>query len=401
MSLKVTPKRRRERTSAICRRPPLSLVMLGLLLTGLLVSQVSIAALPSRNVADVIPQSALRNDPLPYGPDTCQVGYVWREARPTDHVCVTPETRQVTRDENSLAGSRREPAGGPYGPNTCKQGFVWREAFDGDVVCVSPDRRAQARADNNAAAGRRAGSGDPRSPGDHTVVLRVDRASGQETRRTYDCYFGGRGNPNGFVVGFAQYELDGGAPCGADIVETALHFDEGPLNQIPDKLITRAVLTYDEAPADGCFVFYNSIGGAWIGISPISTPGSTSTCWRSGSGVQQPKPNGCVTNLGVPTVDWANSARGGLLPHQTYPRQVQRVSPREWDVSTIYSWQYERTAALGGSPPPPFGFLLRGPVTSFSNLTGEDRTACASVLSNIRLTVTYKVLPAGPPVVVR
>ena len=32
----------------------------------------------------------------PFGPDTCLQGYVWRDAFPDDHVCVTPETRAPT-----------------------------------------------------------------------------------------------------------------------------------------------------------------------------------------------------------------------------------------------------------------------------------------------------------------
>ena len=35
----------------------------------------------------------------PYGPDTCIEGYVWREATPSDRVCVTPAAReQAVRD---------------------------------------------------------------------------------------------------------------------------------------------------------------------------------------------------------------------------------------------------------------------------------------------------------------
>ena len=91
---------------------------------------------------------------LPYGPDTCKQGYVWREAALGDHVCVTPATRQRTRNDNARAGVRRDP-NGPYGPNTCKQGFVWRNAFDGDAVCVTPQVREQTRVDNSLAAQRR------------------------------------------------------------------------------------------------------------------------------------------------------------------------------------------------------------------------------------------------------
>jgi len=84
-------------------------------------------------------------------------GYVWREAIPSDHVCVSPDTRTKTAQENTLAAGRRNPAGA-YGPNTCVNGYVWREAYNGDVVCVTPDRRTLAHNDNAQAASRRATS---------------------------------------------------------------------------------------------------------------------------------------------------------------------------------------------------------------------------------------------------
>ncbi len=65
-----------------------------------------------------------------YGPDTCQEGYVWREANAADHVCVSPGTRDQARADNAAAASRRA-GGGAYGPNTCVNGFVWREACTG------------------------------------------------------------------------------------------------------------------------------------------------------------------------------------------------------------------------------------------------------------------------------
>lgn len=90
-----------------------------------------------------------------YGPDTCQEGYVWREANAADHVCVKPATRDQARADNAAAGSRRA-GGGAYGPNTCVNGFVWREAYDGDVVCVTTAVRQEAKDDNAAAASRKA-----------------------------------------------------------------------------------------------------------------------------------------------------------------------------------------------------------------------------------------------------
>ncbi len=89
---------------------------------------------------------------LPYGPDTCVQGFVWREAFAGDHVCVTPETRAQTARDNSQAAARREPKGGAYGPDTCRAGFVWRDARPGDHVCVTPAARTQAAHDNSQAA---------------------------------------------------------------------------------------------------------------------------------------------------------------------------------------------------------------------------------------------------------
>jgi len=91
---------------------------------------------------------------LPYGPDTCKNGYVWRDAIPGDHVCVRPNRRSTAAHENAIAGSRVDPAGA-YGPNTCKPGFVWREAYAGDVVCVSSSRRSQVRQENTAGPSHR------------------------------------------------------------------------------------------------------------------------------------------------------------------------------------------------------------------------------------------------------
>jgi hypothetical protein len=90
-----------------------------------------------------------------YGPFTCLVGFVWREAVLNDFVCVTPDVRSQAKQDNALAASRRSPNGGPFGPDTCLSGYVWREAVANDHVCVTPATREQARNDNLAAASRR------------------------------------------------------------------------------------------------------------------------------------------------------------------------------------------------------------------------------------------------------
>jgi hypothetical protein len=104
----------------------------------------------------IIPTNVLQAQALPYGPDTCKNGYVWREAISSDHVCVTPQTRSATAYENSLARSRVEPNSGAFGPNTCRQGYVWRQAFSTDAVCVTPASRDRAASDNASAEQRKA-----------------------------------------------------------------------------------------------------------------------------------------------------------------------------------------------------------------------------------------------------
>jgi hypothetical protein len=103
----------------------------------------------ARQVPVVQDGPAPSEQPMPAvqpGPATCLAGFVWREARDGDTVCVTPETREQTRMENAVAlENRADPSGNSA---TCKSGYVWREAFDGDSVCVTPDRREQAWADN-------------------------------------------------------------------------------------------------------------------------------------------------------------------------------------------------------------------------------------------------------------
>lgn len=68
----------------------------------------------------------------------CVQGFVWREARPSDHVCVTPQIRSETAQDNARAERER-----------CVPGHVWREAYEGDHVCVTPQVRGQAWDDNS------------------------------------------------------------------------------------------------------------------------------------------------------------------------------------------------------------------------------------------------------------
>jgi hypothetical protein len=78
----------------------------------------------------------------------CKPGYVWRDARDGDGVCVTPGERARAKAQNAAAAQYRQPGGGPYGPLTCKSGYVWRDAWDGDGVCVTPGERDVAHRQN-------------------------------------------------------------------------------------------------------------------------------------------------------------------------------------------------------------------------------------------------------------
>jgi hypothetical protein len=90
-----------------------------------------------------------------HGPLTCLDGYVWRQATPRDHVCVTPEVRAQTARDNALAETRRGARAGTFGPDLCVPGYVWREAVRGDHVCVTPATWQQVHDDNLTAGARR------------------------------------------------------------------------------------------------------------------------------------------------------------------------------------------------------------------------------------------------------
>lgn len=146
---------------------------------------VSLAALALSVIGSVfVAQEAIATH-LPYGPYTCQQGFVWRETVPGDRVCVTPQTRDQVRAENALAASRQSPNGGPYGPKTCMQGFVWRETRPSDRVCVPAASRDQAQRDNAQAPSRLAAPGQtPRGGVTGHYAVQPDRwpAAGQRSR---------------------------------------------------------------------------------------------------------------------------------------------------------------------------------------------------------------------------
>jgi hypothetical protein len=113
----------------------------------------AIAAIAAASLLAVLPvPAAAAGD---HGPLTCLDGYVWRQATPRDHVCVTPEVRAQTARDNALAPSRASATAGTFGPDLCRPGYVWREAVPGDHVCVRPATWQQVHDDNLTAGTRR------------------------------------------------------------------------------------------------------------------------------------------------------------------------------------------------------------------------------------------------------
>lgn len=46
------------------------------------------------------------------GSDTCLTGFVWREASPSDHVCVEPDIRTRVAEQNADPTAHRASTGG-------------------------------------------------------------------------------------------------------------------------------------------------------------------------------------------------------------------------------------------------------------------------------------------------
>jgi hypothetical protein len=93
---------------------------------------------------------------LPYGPDTCRDGFVWRSAFDGDHVCVTSVQRDEASRENATAAGRVSTSDHSYGPDTCVQGFVWRGASPSDHVCVTGAEYQETQSENAQAGEHRA-----------------------------------------------------------------------------------------------------------------------------------------------------------------------------------------------------------------------------------------------------
>ena len=116
--------------------------------------KLTLCTLTTLALAAVLCPSSHAQTKLPYGADTCASGYVWRDAIPGDHTCVSPERRSAVAQENARSSEFRLPNGGAYGFDTCFTAYVWRDAFAGDNVCVLPYSRTLAAQENAQAPNR-------------------------------------------------------------------------------------------------------------------------------------------------------------------------------------------------------------------------------------------------------
>lgn len=254
-------------------------------------------------------------------------------------------------------------------------------------------------------------SGLPESqrPGQHTLVLRVDNSAvymrvrsfsdvpffGIFIGRNVDCTHGrdpgsrppvSAGPDFTGIVGWGQIEGDGhpdssSSACVAWVIRMALNFDVSPFMAIPVKTFDRAVLAYREQEAPSCYALAYTQGGYLIDSMP---------CWTTGRGARENKPNGCLA-FKVPSEDWIRHPTGDRPVDWQDSPSARKIGASAWDVSDIF-----RARHIGGLGPNQsgYGYMLVGETLNVDEMTAEDNTRCTSVLSDVRLEVTYTVPPA-------
>jgi hypothetical protein len=190
-------------------------------------------------------------------------------------------------------------------------------------------------------------------PGTHTLVFEPSASvvafKKTSSYATGDYLVNYTDNP----VGWAQDET----PLGFKtiVAQVAVKFDLGQLDELPRKIVTGAVLTFDEQPL----------------------------YWTDSEGHDR-FVAGCVAVLGTATVDWASQPGiNALIPNQEYDNVIPSAS-REWDVTDHVQQElrYKSDVSLR------YGYVLRG---ALEDVEGDDDTSCMSRISNIRLRVTYDV----------
>jgi hypothetical protein len=187
-------------------------------------------------------------------------------------------------------------------------------------------------------------------PGEHTLVFEPTAVS-WKLRETRESGVLSGPLPEGPAVGWSQFESALNGPLGGDVVQvaqTAVAFDLAKFDEVPRKDDVRATLTFEEVAAR----------------------------WTDGEGGLRYVP-GCVSVLGIATVDWASTRVEGLFPNATVA-DLTPNSSHTWDVTAFFQDNLAR-----------FGYVLRGSLED--GLEADDDSSCMSTLSNIRLRVTYVV----------
>ena len=219
--------------------------------------------------------------------------------------------------------------------------------------------------------------------------------------RNVDCTkgFNGMANLSGngaglaMAAGYGQVRGDGHPgstkdPCVSWVTEAAVDFDMGPYTSIRAlKFINRAVLSYREQEAPACMNLVYTQGGFLVDPLP---------CYSNASGQREAKPNGCLVAT-VPPEDWITHRPNRRL--ETMPINFPRVGPSAWDVTNLV--QQRVNPSIGTTLPIGHGFMLVGTPIIVRRLAAEDNTRCSSMISNLRLTLTYNVPPSSghaPPI---
>jgi hypothetical protein len=227
-----------------------------------------------------------------------------------------------------------------------------------NIASIRPGRLPAALAvegaNAQATAAALAATPEAMRPGEHTLELAPSALKGLELQK-FEGLFApfGSDSIDGTRVGWFQHESDSlfSNSSVVQVAQVAVNFDLGTLDEIANKTIKDAVLTYTETPA----------------------------AWQSASGDFEAK-GGCVEILGRATAVWDGQNLKTLFPNELI------LGPRagggtEWAVK-------DYVAGWANNTRPRLGFVLRG---GNEDPHGDDNTSCMSTISDIKLTIRYEV----------
>ena len=163
----------------------------------------------------------------------------------------------------ALLGPAPPASAGEFGPDTCRQGWVWREAVPGDHVCVTPQTRSQAWADNAQAASRVAPNIPP--PCQAVGGLPSDRVTPEQAVR---CSASGywRATFTAFVHDYWLFGSDAGSSVKVE------HFEDDRWVERPARMISvhneYSARRAGEAGNTDCPTFGSMTGRCWVPPAP-------------------------------------------------------------------------------------------------------------------------------------